>query len=822
MLMLLAFIPSFGARTLPPGELALPDRCVAIRAAGRSGRSPVHTDAVELLVVSGAWRPPAPGERLEVPGGSPRTWELLSRNADGSFGGDGYAGGYAYFAVDVPRTRGALLQPGGAAMVYVNGEPRVGDVYNSGITRLPVLLKAGRNDLLFQFGREGRLRPRLIIPSAPVSLDTRDATLPDLRLGQPLRAWGGVVVLNASHQSIAGARIRAEFSSGLGSQVSVLPVIPAFSVRKVPFLIAAKAPPREGTQPLHLFLYLERSSRPSSEATLPVRVRSVRSPYKCTFRSAIDGSVQYYAVNPAARWNAQEGRKAPALFLTLHGAGVEAIGQAEAYEPKPWGVLVAPTNRRPFGFDWEDWGRLDALEVLKQARSSLHTDPARTYLTGHSMGGHGTWQIGALFPDLFAAIGPSAGWISFQSYAGGGRFPAGDSVAAMLARAATPSDTLALAKNYTHEGIYILHGSADDNVPVTEAREMVRVLGAFHHDFTYHEQPGAGHWWDVSDEPGADCVDWPPMFDFFARHVIPSDAEVRKVEFATPNPGISARSHWAEILQQTHPLQVSRVAIQVDPGKRRFAGSTDNVERLALYVHGLMEAGLPVAVDLDGQSLSVPWPGRGRIELRRANGIWQTAPPVPPAWKNPERYGPFKDAFRHRMIFVYGTAGTSEENAWAFAKARYDAETFWYRGNGSVDVVADRDFDASREPDRSVILYGNRDTNLAWGRLLGESPVQVDGRGVAVGSTLLQGPNLACLLVRPRPGSATAYVAAVCGTGLAGMRLTDRLNYFLSGVEYPDFTVLSTEMLSRGWAGVRAAGFFGNDWGLADGEFAFR
>src|SRR5262249_29261570 len=96
----------------------------------------------------------------------------------------------------------------------------------------------------------------------------------------------------------------------------------------------------------------------------------------------------------------------PALFLTLHGAGVEAIGQADAYAPKTWGHLVAPTNRRPFGFDWEDWGRLDAMEVLELARKELGTDPQRTYLTGHSMGGHGVWHLGATFPDRFAAIGP--------------------------------------------------------------------------------------------------------------------------------------------------------------------------------------------------------------------------------------------------------------------------------------------------------------------------------------------------------------------------------------------------------------------------------
>ena len=41
------------------------------------------------------------------------------------------------------------------------------------------------------------------------------------------------------------------------------------------------------------------------------------------------------------------------------------------------------------------------------------------------------------------------------------------------------------------------------------------------------------------------------------------------------------------------------------------------------------------------------------------------------------------------------------------AKARYDAEGFWYRGNGSIEVVPAVEFDAAREHDRGVILYGN-------------------------------------------------------------------------------------------------------------------
>ena len=55
---------------------------------------------------------------------------------------------------------------------------------------------------------------------------------------------------------------------------------------------------------------------------------------------------------------------------------------------------------------------MDALEVLNLAQADLRTDRRRTYLTGHSMGGHGTWIVGVTFPDRFAAIAPSAGWIS--------------------------------------------------------------------------------------------------------------------------------------------------------------------------------------------------------------------------------------------------------------------------------------------------------------------------------------------------------------------------------------------------------------------------
>ena len=57
---------------------------------------------------------------------------------------------------------------------------------------------------------------------------------------------------------------------------------------------------------------------------------------------------------------------------------------------------------------------------------------------------------------------------------------------------------------------------------------------------------------------------------------------------------------------------------------------------------------------------------------------------------------------------------------------------------------------------------------------------------------------------------------------MPGMRLTERRGYFQSGAGYPDCLVLDAGALDRGGDGVLAAGYFGNDWGLASGEFAWK
>ncbi len=797
---------------------------LAIHRVGEYGRAPVHTDAIEALIVAGTWKPPAAGDSITLPDGSTRTWEAVTAGEDGWITSPLLRGGYAYAAVESPVARVMLLEASGHSLVYVNGEPRAGDPYQTGYVRLPIQLRAGTNDFLFASGR-GRLQARLHAPESTLLIDLADATLPDLIVGESVDVWGAVVVLNARPEPLSGAHLTAEHHST--QTWSPLPSIPAMSLRKVGFRIRGPALHEAGDVDLKLKL---RPGEPADgpqppEVAVKLAVRSPAEARQRTFVSAIDGSVQYYAVQPADP--AADTDEPPALFLTLHGAGVEASGQARAYARKQWGHVVAPTNRRPYGFDWEDWGRLDALEVLDLATAALNVDPHRVYLVGHSMGGHGTWHVGLTHPDRFAAIGPSAGWVSFWSYSGAAQFEDDSPLHTILRRALNPSDTLRLVRNSRHFGVYILHGDQDDNVPVAQARIMREQLGGFHTDFAYYERPGAGHWW------GNECVDWPPLFEYLRRHERPRHSDVRRLEFITANPATSATCYWATIEAQLRALDFSRIDLTADSDQRHISGTTENVARLSLALarpaapdetdrSAPLEPGLPLTVILDDQELpNIPWPRDGQLRAEFVAGTWQVAVPPSAARKGPHRGGPFKQVFNNRVRLVYGTMGLPAENAWAYAKARYDAETLWYRGNSSVELVADTELNLLRGTDHNLVLYGNAVTNAAWSALFSESPVQIRTGAVHVGGRVLKADNLAVLAVYPRLGSDSALVGVIGGSGLTGMRLTDRLPYFLSGVAYPDWIVLGPEILSVGTRGIRATGFYDNNWQLDEDQSAW-
>ena len=772
------------------------------------GREAVYTDKLAYLLFNGQFKQPADGQQIALPASdSAVSWQTINADSANNLTlrvsrRDFLRGGgtYFYFSYDADNERAALVNIQGASGFILNGVLHAGDPYSMGWLKIPVQLKKGKNEFLV---RGFSINAKLEFPDRKILLLKDDATLPSIVKSEDnSKLIGGLIILNSSNKALRDLSVETNINGKLASQTS--PDIPAMGMRKVSFLMNGSAV--ETTGQVECVVSLKQKGNVIDTAHIMIDAPEDGKQYRRTFISDIDGSVQYYAVTPQVGGVKQH----QALFFSVHGAGVEAISQARAYKPKDWGTLVAPTNRRPRGFNWEDWGRLDALEVLGIAKEKLQPDPEKIYLTGHSMGGHGTWFLGATYPDKWAAIAPCAGYPTLKGYGSADGLIPDSSTSATgekLLRSSNQSDVIKLASNYKSLGVYIFHGDSDRVVPVTYARQMKKILADFHKDMSYYEYPGGSHWF------GDQSVDWAPIFNFFSWHKRLQDSSVNVVDFVTYNPGVSSTFRWATIYQQQEPLKYTNINLTRDKQSKVISGTTQNVSLLKLDLKDFT-AGDKLQIKLDSAN-TVDYTVKAAndtLYLQRHGNNWSAVNAPPLQQKGPHRNGTLKDAFNHSMVFVYGTTGTKEENQWSYNKAKYDAESWYYRGNGAVDVIADREYDLQRYKDRGMILYGNSTTNNAWKKVLNDCPIQVMRNNITAGNKKFTGDEYGGYFVWPLANSTTASVAVITGTGIKGMNAASANQYFAGGSGFPDYMIFTMDMLKDGVDGVKMAGFFDNDW----------
>jgi predicted peptidase len=205
------------------------------------------------------------------------------------------------------------------------------------------------------------------------------------------------------------------------------------------------------------------------------------------------GAVEYhFRVFTPKGWSKK--KKWP-VILFLHGAGERGddnlaqtrvgIGPAILQQNAKFPFIVVlpqcPKNR------WwtEPEMQALALNALDQTVKELNGDGNRTYLTGLSMGGYGSWAIVAKNPSRFAAL---------AVVCGGVRPPPRVNVPQPsdgLAASADPYGAVAAKVGKTP--VWVFHGGADPVVPVTESRKMVEALKAAGGNVRYNEYEGVGH-----------------------------------------------------------------------------------------------------------------------------------------------------------------------------------------------------------------------------------------------------------------------------------------------------------------------------------------
>ncbi|MCX6645761.1 MAG: prolyl oligopeptidase family serine peptidase, partial [bacterium] len=465
----------------------------------------------------------------------------------------GVSGAYfscaAYTTFECGKKCEAMINASGIGSFTINGRRYSGDPYGNNIFQTPVVLDEGTNHVfLFSGGFGGTDSVKFEILPAPATdliVLENDILVSDIVRGESDSVMVGVPILNTTNRWIGAIYLNQT------AGVSSIPPLTVVKINCTVQIDPEQISPDATTQEIPILVEWDSGS---FEATANARLRNPDESRLVTFLSSIDYSLQKYGILFPTNYDPE---KEYSLILSTHGAGVEGEGQVDAFEPKDWAFVVAPTNRRPFGFDWQDWGRIDAMEVLDQVMQQYPIDPNRVYLVGHSMGGHGAWHIGCTYPDRFAAVVPSAGWASFQLYMPwflrADEMFADPNCARIFDQCASPDRTEMLLPNLRNVPVLAVHGGNDNDVPPTHARLLTGILEQMGYDARLWEEPGQPHWWDMHPGiPGTDCVDALRIRSFCEEHV--RDPFPRHVTFVSYDLGNNCKSYWIAVYENISPI----------------------------------------------------------------------------------------------------------------------------------------------------------------------------------------------------------------------------------------------------------------------------
>jgi predicted peptidase len=224
-----------------------------------------------------------------------------------------------------------------------------------------------------------------------------------------------------------------------------------------------------------------------------------------------DGRSHRYAVFVPA---AIHPRPAP-VVLFLHGSGergsdghaqtTAGLGNwlrdhADAFPA----LVVFP--QVPENAEWMGGNARMAMAALDAASAEFGGDPARTYATGMSMGGYGTWEVALLAPRRFAALVPICGGV---------RAPRSERPTLFVTAVADEADPYtALATRLKDMPVWMFHGALDDVVSPADDWRLYAAARAAGADFRYTEYPDGNH--NAWDATYADQAMWDWLF---AQHL---------------------------------------------------------------------------------------------------------------------------------------------------------------------------------------------------------------------------------------------------------------------------------------------------------------
>eukprot|EP00026_Physarum_polycephalum_P002438 Phypoly_transcript_02444.p1 GENE.Phypoly_transcript_02444~~Phypoly_transcript_02444.p1 ORF type:complete len:863 (+),score=95.22 Phypoly_transcript_02444:156-2744(+) len=549
-------------------------------------------------------------------------------------------------------------------------------------------------------------------------------------------------------------------------------------------------------------------------------------PYMFTFLD-FDGAVHYAALKPPNKTCPANGCS---ILLTVHGCGVQAQSGAwtGAYQYQNTSWILFPTGRREVGFDWEGPGTLNVFSALQyfvkfmpgvaQAEiANYKPDPTRIIFAGHSMGGHGTFNLAGKFPDMAIGVAPAAGWIKWEHYV-----PyftrLGDSYSdpyllSLLYASIAEHDTDFYTPNIVGLPFIVRMGGDDPTVPPWNLRRMSRLidqLSANPSAVEISEIPGEGHWFNG-------VVDDAVMQAFFDKAAAAVPQVPTQFSIACMNPATFGSKAGINILQHSIPYRAARIDVTIQ-SPQNWQLVTENLRRFGISpLSPDRNLSTPSQqISLDGQeftfSPSSPLPLLPASHFCNLDGgSWAICTSE---WteteRNPTNYGPLRQVIEGPVIIVFGTSGNSSETELLQSTAIWLANDLYHTGRYAIQIFRDAELQPATAMQNNLILLGGPTQNLWTAKLESGFPLKFTSAGFQVGPRSYFAPHTGALFLAPWQ---TQRLAAV----IAGNDDTGYWNAFQSfpthtGHMVPDYQIVGPKFGWAGAGGILAAGFWNNFW----------
>ncbi len=472
------------------------------------------------------------------------------------------------------------------------------------------------------------------------------------------------------------------------------------------------------------------------------------------YRSRVDGSVQPYGMIIPENYDPATPSR---LDVVLHGRAAQMNEVSFLFghdSPKPppadqKHLVVEVFGRTNNAYRWA--GETDVFEALESVRKRYNIDPNRIVLRGFSMGGAGTWHIGLHHPDQWAAIEAGAGFAETKVYA---KLPA--DTPEYQFRTLHIYDAADYAENAANVPTVGYGGEID---PQLKASQLIQqgIAGLQNVKALFLVGPQTAHKWHPESLKQSD--------EFLNAAVQAGRQSPDRIHFVT----------YTTRYNQCFWLTIDALDQHYD--RAEVDGTRDEMKTRNVAALTLDREASPT---IDGQK-----PGRGKSFVKE-NGKWRTGT-LKGLRKRHGLQGPIDDAFLDSFV----TVNAPERIGMEWAK--------WMR--------ADLPTATGAQKGKSVVLFGDPETNPAIKKINDKLPIRWSGADIVVGEQKFPSRDHTLAMIYPNPQDPDHYVVLNSGLtfGEKEFKGTNALLYPRLG----DYAVIR-----KSDGKVMVAGIFDEQWRL--------